>query len=623
MSDISNKDNIFGYIKTQEHAYLKPIRINRHWTWNMADHIELSELYKNSQIWGDRDDFTPVKNIVRPILNLQYRTEDIDVKDVQIYVEDADKYHLSLLVKKYHDDVFTVENDLDSFFDELNESRIDFGGGLSKKLNGPVPEVVPLQSIVFCDQTDLLSGPIGLKHFFSPDQLLEMGKVGWGQEDSGATLSLEDLIILSRTEKKLDPDGEPIDTPGKYVEVYEIHGSLPKKFANILPNTATPDLTEEYEMRMWIVAFYTPKDSKEEQGVILFSKIEKESPFKLMKRDNKNGVYGRALGFGGVEELFDAQIFTNYDMVRMQDMLDSASKTILKTTDPNVATRSKVYDMENNEIIELAPNTILEQVDTFPRNYAIFEKSLNDWAVHAQDMGAAQDPIQGKEPVSGTPFKSLEEQVRQGMGLHEFRRGKFAKHLEEIYKDWIIPHIQKQILKGTKFLSTLDMDELQFVSKQLVVNESNKMIKERILNGELVTQEEIELHKESVREAFRRKGEKHFIEVLKGEFKEAPLAVKINISGKQKNLAAMTDKLVNVFRFAFSNPEGFKQTMQIPGMAKAFNDLLEFSGISPVDFSAIAEQPQLQAPQGQKGIPEGAIKDLAPNAKPSTNQPVA
>ena len=62
-----------------------------------------------------KNDYKPVKNITRPILNLQHRTEDIELKDVQIYVNDADKYHLSFLVKKYHDDVFVQENDLDTF----------------------------------------------------------------------------------------------------------------------------------------------------------------------------------------------------------------------------------------------------------------------------------------------------------------------------------------------------------------------------------------------------------------------------------------------------------------------------------------------------------------------------
>ena len=189
MTDVLNRaDDIFGFIKTQESNYLRAVPVGNK-EWSMKDHIERSTLYRDSDIVGKKTKFTAIKNITRPILNLSHRTEDIDVKDVQIYVDDKEKYHLSFLVKKYHDDVFVAENDLDTFFDKLNQSRIDYGGGLSKRL-AKGREVVPLQSIVFCDQTDLLSGPIGIKHYYSPDQLLEMGERGWGKEENGATITL-------------------------------------------------------------------------------------------------------------------------------------------------------------------------------------------------------------------------------------------------------------------------------------------------------------------------------------------------------------------------------------------------------------------------------------------------
>jgi hypothetical protein len=137
MAQILQHDDIFSYIKAMENQYRLPIRLNDSWDWGMRDHIQTTELYTNSQLKTGKTDFKPVKNITRPILNLQHRTEDIELKDVQIYVDNPEKFHLSFLVKKYHDDVFVKENDLDTFFDELNVSRIDYGGGLSKKLNNP------------------------------------------------------------------------------------------------------------------------------------------------------------------------------------------------------------------------------------------------------------------------------------------------------------------------------------------------------------------------------------------------------------------------------------------------------------------------------------------------------
>jgi hypothetical protein len=270
--------------------------------------------------------------------------------------------------------------------------------------------------------------------------------------------------------------------------------------------------------------------------------------------------------------------------------------------------------MDNLEIAVLAENTDLNQVDTFPRNLALFDKSVSDWEAHAQQMGAANDAILGESPASGTPFKLQELVTQEARGLHDYRRGQYAKHLEEIYYDWIIPHIEKKICGGAKFLSELSLEELQFVTESVVTNMANQRIKDMVLAGEEVHPEQVDIFKQLMRDEFQKKGNKHFIEILKGEFKGVPLGVKVSIAGKSKNLAQMTDKIVNIFRQAFSNPQGFAATMQIPGMAKSFNQILEFSGLSPVDFTGIdklAAQPpqqqqapaQLQAPQPQ---PNGA-----------------
>ena len=570
----------------------------------MNDQIETTYLYINSQLITGKNDYKPVKNITRPILNLQHRTEDIEMKNVQIYVNDSTKYHLSFLVKKYHDDVFVIENDMETFLDELNVERIDYGAGLSKQLDKPRPEVVPLQSIAFCDQTDMLSGPIGIRHYFSPDQLLDMKKVGWGETANGATHTLEETIMLSREEK--EKDGTFTKTPGRYIEVREVHGNMPKRFAD-------PTYTGvEYETRIFIVCFYKPKESQDEKGIILFTKPELESPFKVIKRDP---VYGRALGFGGAEELFEPQVWVNYNMIRKQSMLDSAAVTILKSTDPTIAAKhpSGLKNLKNLEVLDIAPDTDVAQVDTFPRNVALFDRSTEEWEIHAQRMGSANDTQLSDNPPSGTPFALQELVTNESQGLHEYRRGQYAKHLEEIYNDWIIPHIQKKITEGSKFLSELSLEEMDFVVEKLVTNETNKMMIKKALNLELVTPEEREFFEQEVRDKFKKKGNKHFIEILKGEFKRVPLGVKVSIAGKSKNLAQHTEKLVNIFRQVVSNPA----VLQIPAMAKIFNDIIESAGLDPVDFSAITkEQIQATQPQPQQAEPQ-AQPQLATSGTPS------
>lgn len=595
--------DIFTYITDQEEAYKTGIQLPGNWQWSMKDHLETSYLYINSQLKTGKDDFKPVKNIILPILNVQHRTEDIEVKDVQIYVNDPQNYHLSFLVKKYHDDVFVVENDMDTFFDDLNISRIDFGAGLSKQLNKPCPEVVELQSLAFCDQTDILSGPIGIRHFYSPDQLMEMKKVGWGDTEKGANATIEDAIKQSEEGKR--EENTKNDTPGRYIEVIEVHGNLPKCFAD------SNDSSGEYESRIFIVAMYIKSGKR--SGCILYTAPEAKMPFKVIKRDK---IYGRSLGRGGAEELFDPQVFTTYDMIRKQEMLDAAAKTIMSTTDPVLASRNNLRDMENLEIVERAPGTEFGQVDTFPRNMQLFDKSMMEWETHARTIGAASDAVLGESPTTNTPFKLQDAVIRQGLGLHDYRRGQFAKHIEELYTDWIIPHIQKKITQGAQFLSELSLEEMQYVMDSLITNMANQKVIEMVINGEEVNDDIISTFKDLTRAEFRKKGNKHFIEILKGEFKDKPLAVKVSVSGKSKDLGARTDALVNVFRQIIANPA----VLRIPAIGRIFNDILESSGLSPADFTGITAE-QLQGAAPVAGSPAQGVEPSVMTQPDLANQP--
>ena len=80
------------------------------------------------------------------------------------------------------------------------------------------------------------------------------------------------------------------------------------------------------------------------------------------------------------------------------------------------------------------------------------------------------------------------------------------------------------------------------------------MVIEKILNGELIQPQETEQFKLQAREGFLKGGNKKFIEILKDELKDAPIKVKTNIVNKQKNLALLTDKVVNVLRQFIATP---------------------------------------------------------------------
>ena len=473
-------ETIFDYIKNEETNYAKPVELVDGWFWNMKDHLRQSYLYINSQFYLDNDnrDLRPFKNIVLPILNIQFRTEGFDVKDIELYADNKDEYFKSLLIKKFHDK-WALENKMDTFIDETVESYCMYGGVLVRKTKKARPEVIDLKSLAFCNQNDLLNYPFGILHEMSFSELRKEGKArGWGGE--GADIDIETLIELIKKEDK------------DMAEIYEVHGNMPIEWLN------DEEIIDESEMdvgQVQIIAFYRDQENHK-QGVTLFKKEMPKLPFKFLKRDE---IKNRALGRGGVEELFESQTWTNWNEVKIAEMLNSAAKTIFTSDDPTLKSRNNLNNVDNNEVISLQEGRALIQVDTFPRNLEKFNESVDRFFQHAQLLGSASDPLLGETPSSGTPFKLFEAQQIEGRGMHKYRQGKLAVFMDEIYRDWILPHLSSEIVKEQNFMQELSADEMQEVMDKILIKKTNEFKKKKILGMQEVNDDLLNDFQEQVR----------------------------------------------------------------------------------------------------------------------------
>jgi len=89
--------NKYDYILQEEVNFrTNKISLANNWEWNMWDHIDKSFSLKNSQFTkGDNSNFTRAfRNIILPIANVNYRSEGFDVKNIELYVDNSDNFHL-------------------------------------------------------------------------------------------------------------------------------------------------------------------------------------------------------------------------------------------------------------------------------------------------------------------------------------------------------------------------------------------------------------------------------------------------------------------------------------------------------------------------------------------------
>lgn len=585
--------DIYDFVRTESSRYkTSTVKLADGWDWSMYNHIRKSFLYKNSKFTDGPDDGNrPFEQIILPIITNANRSKNIDVKDIVPYVNDPDEYHKSFIVKKYHPS-WARDNDLDTFLDDLVESYDDYGLALVQEVDGVRPSVVPLEKLAFVDQTDVLSGAICIEHEFTPSELKK--QKGWYPDEIERAIQyISDKASTKKSNLTLNQENQ---TPTGYVRVFEVHGEFLESWLS------EDGADDKYSRQMHIICLY--EDEHKHKGGICLYKGKSKNVFKALKRDK---IFGRACGRGGIEELFESQVWTNYSAIQVKEMLDVASLMLTITADKALSTRQKITELEKGEMIYEKEGSNTRQLVIQPINKTAFDVNSEKWEMRARLVGAASEAQLGINPSSGTPLGTTQLVTSQGIGPHEYRQGKIATFVQEIYRDWVLKYLVEEINKGKVFMEELSLDELQDVAERIMTKITNGRIKELVLRGENLTIEENEQFKLVVRENFFKQGNKRFLEAVKNELNDIPTDVFVNVKGKQKDMAEMANKLSNIVRTFIADPR-----FQNKDMSNLLLELLENSGLSPINFSSLAKVFTNPQPVSQGQESNVQAENLAP-----------
>lgn len=575
--------DVFSYITAEKNNWRTArVPITNSKDWNMYEHIERCTNVANA--WfnkGANDGMRPYNDIVTPIIDVAFRSEGFDVKDIVPYVNDASNYYKSFLVKKYHPK-WARRNELDTFIDEVVETSIIYDLVIVKNVNNVRPEVIDLKSLAFCNQVDASAGPICIQHDYSVAELSEFrGK--WDDE------AIDKAIVLSVAEKNVSiANDQPVKLPSKNIEAFELRGNLPESW---LKEGGDP---KKYVPQMHIVCFYTDETGAK-QGITLFKGKDKplKDNFKFLKIDAVRSK-GRACGRSVVERLFEPQVWNNYAGIKIKELLDSALNIFI--TDSEELRNQKLSDLKNNTLLHQEKGASTTRLDGTLQNLPSLVNQQQYQETQARLLGSASEGSLGQNPTAGTPFALQNLIVQEGQGIHEYRQGKIATFFADVlYRDLILGYLVREMNGGKTFSEELSMDEMLEISEKVSTNQAEREIMNLILDGKIPTPEIREELIKIKKEEFMKGGSRKFMEVMKGELDGLPLDVLINIKGKQKRMAQNADKITNIIREIVANPQAFQQ---IPGIGKAFNELLEESGLSAIDFSQVItpeESPVAQA----------------------------
>lgn len=570
-------------------------------THNAHDTLRMCDFYSNSKYLDGNQDALgrekPFFNIVNFRVTLAKVATDLDIKDIRIEADKPEHWIKSFLLQKEAYEWMKKTN----YGVSLNErgyARPKYGGVAVKKRmeKGELYiDTVKFKNFVF-DQVDFEDGVKIEKHFMTPVEMLR-------KENSWE--NVREAIEDTADARKKNDDVEEQFTVDR-IEVWEVHGQFPKSY--YLEATGKEWEEEDEWVYSRQVYFLCP----ELDDMILFVDEEKEDPYKFLPWET---VEGRSLGRGVIEEAEEAQVWVNDLTINEKNAMDLASRVMLKTNAPNLS--ENVLEADNGKIWELNEGEDISKLELTPASLGHIQNIIERWGNAVDKNTSTYDANTGEQPPSGTPYSQTALLNQVASRPFDYRREEWGLFEEEIWTDWVIPHLIKKLKKEHILVSDFNAEELELIDESFGNKMSKEYVKQELLNGRLPSIEDVETLRDGAVESVKQTGEKRFIKVPDGFFDDIDAQVSVITTGEHKNKTAVLTSLSGLLQTVASSYDPNTQSFSIlenDTLRQIFGTIMEVAGtpISPV--SLMGKSTRQAAPVDTQGI-----EKVAP--EPTLNQP--
>lgn len=534
---------------------------------------------------GDLDEFgreKPYFNITNYRLNVAIRATDFDTKDVTIVSETRD-YVRSLLISKRVKN-WMKESNFAKKLNRMGETRAKYGWLLVKKVmvDGEIDIQIVDPKNAIIDQTDPMRNPIKELHILTRAELA-------GKKDVWKNEGIDELLAMDLDE----------------YEISEVTGNMPDSVKD-----GSEDTYSDYKFMI-----YEGGDTTDSKFVLFDEEVE-DINYKYVVWADINGRTGRGIP----EDMFEAQTGTNEVKLLEIDAMRMASKTIYATNDDTLE-NNVLTDLDNGAILHLDEGKEFTQVNTMTNALPAFDRRADDLDSQAEKVTSTFEAVTGETLPSGTPFRSVAIQNQEASSLFIYRREEMGIFLTELFNDWIIPEITKDINQEWILSAEFSAEELQKIDQRFGIYKANEVIKNKLLNLELDEDFNAEQYQSSI-DAFttlvQETDNTRFLQVPKGYFKDFKFKVSVVTTNESKNKAAQLESLSKILADVSNtfNPQtGTFAMLENPALASIFSKIVEKAGadISPVTLNQLqkAQGTQRVPQETPQGEPEGIVEQTA------------
>lgn len=587
--------SIYSFIRDAQRSYESDfISVVEGYEYNQLDTIQRVTLYWSSKyIDGDEDEILgklPFDNVVIGAVEKEAQATDFDTKDIQIRPISSgnkDRWRAKLSTKALNNHLEKTK-----FAKTLNQichTRALYGGVLVKNTEEGA-RVVPWQNVI-TDQSDIQSGIVVERHYYTPAELKK--KKGWNNIDEAIAQAKE----YRSTE--MDDDTHLSETFGELIEVWEVHGVLPK---TIWDYEADPN---DYERRMMVVVGAHWNETNEdgdtmENGIVLYNEPESESPYKYNAR---NPIPGRALGVGVVESLFETQTWHNFTLAEQFRSMSIAGKQLFDSDNPKMA--ANLFKLPHGTVLKRsAEHSPTQLINTMPSGLPMYDGLRAEMRNTGNEIVGQYDAVTGKSNVN-KPLGVVAIENIEGHSRFEQEREEIGELIEEIIRDWELPKAIKAAKNEGFLYANFAAKELLEIDEIIVNKELQKFAVEETLNGNLLTPERMQQQRQRVVRELGKNGMERLITDIEDM-----------VDDKYGNVRVMTTSEARDRQAWFQDRTALLQYLnpQDPRYSAIVDSIMDEMGITLEDIQLAVEQNAMAQPgETPSQQPEiGQQEEMAP-----------
>ncbi len=570
--------HIAGIDKEEQARYLQ--RRSTGYEFNQRQVINLIELYYNSKFETGQIDSEGQRKLFLNICafrsDVAAKQIDIDTKDFVFIPDDQESKWLSWFIGKEFKD-WSRKTYFGELINDVVENFPRYGTVVVKKV-GKELQRVQLKNIVNQQNAKDIKS---MTHF----------------------IEVHDEMTLDDMKQYPDWNVSGVQLGfGETTTVYERYGRVPEIWFN--KQMGKEGGSEYNTVDALVVATLAPdQDAKNAEGNILFVEKVIERPYLEVHWKRQDG---RWLGIGEVENLFENQISRNMIANLRRRALLWSSKKVYQSPDDTVA-RNLIRDVKDGDVLKIAPNGNITQVDMASREIGEFNSTEEIWEKNSDQKSFTYEVATGEALPSGTPFRlgvQLASAVNSHFGMKKEKLGLFFKKLivEFVYDIFV-----QQSSKEHTIALFGDEEGINDLKKVCAQVELNKRISDWAMSDSLEIPN-FELWRQQIEQGY--KDSSHlFIEMSKDVYKNVKNHVELSITGEEIDTNAKITTYTTIYQSLLQSGD--------PRADLILDKILSLTGDN-LDVALGKPKPVQNTPMPQQQLPQLATM---PQPAPGNPQP--